>query len=363
MNASRPREVAIPRLLHVGHGCLRDVAPLLAGHDLDLGRVLVGSGPGPSRMLAEGVVTGLRAHGIDVIHRSHLSGRLDQAASVAGTIIEDGVTAAVAVGGGRVIDTVKLAASRTGIDFVSVPTTISNDGISSPVASLVGKDGVRASHASAMPAGIIVDVGAIASAPARTIRAGAGDLVSNLTACLDWRLADERGHGRHDAFATMIAESAARPVIELEEITSADSHQVLAEGLLLSGLAMAAAGTSRPCSGAEHLISHALDARLGPRTLLHGEQVALGTLIAAVAHETPLLDTLRRMFARLGLPLRPEDLGLEREDIVEAVLAAPSLRPDRWTILSERCPSRASAEELVDLAFGSVAPGVRLLAV
>ena len=246
----RPRNVEIPRLLHVSAGCLRDVNALLADHHFDLDCVLLGSGPGPSRMFAEGVANGLRAHGVRVLHHAHLSGRLEQAAATAGTIIEEGVTTALAVGGGRVIDTVKLAAARTGVDFVSVPTAVSNDGISSPVASLVGKDGAPASHAARMPCGIIVDISAIASAPPRTIRAGVGDLVSNLTACLDWQLADRHGYDRYDAFAAMIADSAARPILDLEELASATSHRVVAQGLLLSGLAMAAAGTSRPCSGA-----------------------------------------------------------------------------------------------------------------
>ena len=349
--APRPRKLAIPRLLHVGRACMPDVASLLADHDFDLGRVLVGSGPGPSRTLAEGVVTGLRAHGVDVLHRPGLCGRLDQAASLAAEVIQEGVTVAVAVGGGRVIDPVKLAAARTRTDFVSVPTTISNDGISSPVASLVGKDGARASHAARMPCGIVVDVETVGSAPAPTIRAGSADLVSNLTACMDWRLADRLGHERFDAYSAMIAEAAARPVLDLQEVTSVASHEILAHGLLLSGLAMAAAGTSRPCSGAEHLVSHALDAQLGTRAALHGEQVALGCVVSAAAHGSPLLAELRRLFARVGLPLAPADLGLSTQDLVDAVAAGPSLRPDRWTILSERLRGPRDATELVAAAF------------
>jgi glycerol-1-phosphate dehydrogenase [NAD(P)+] len=352
MIGRRPREVAIPRLLHVGHRCLDDLAPLLADHELDLGRVLVGSGPGPSRQFARTVVTGLRRRGVDVVHRPDLTGRLDQAATVAASLIEDGVTTALAVGGGRVIDTVKLAAARTCVDFVSVPTAISNDGISSPVASLIGRDGVRASHAASMPSGIVVDVDAIATAPPAAIRAGAGDLLSNLTACLDWRLADAAGQDHHDAYSSLIAESAARPVLQLQELASAAAQRVLAEGLLLSGLAMAAAGTSRPCSGSEHLISHALDARLGPAAALHGEQVALGCLVAAAAHGSPLLATFRDAFARLGLPLCPEDLGLPRTELVAAVRDAPSLRPDRHTVLTDRVDGLPAAARLVDEACG-----------
>ncbi len=347
----RPRKLAIPRLLHVGTGCLREVASLLADSDFDLGKVLVGSGPGPSRTLAEGVVTGLRGHGVEVLHRPGLCGRLDQAAALAAEIIQEGVTVAVAVGGGRVIDPVKLAAARTRTDFVSVPTTISNDGISSPVASLVGKGGTRETHAARMPCGIVVDVEAVGSAPAPTILAGSADLVSNLTACMDWRLADRLGHDRFDAYSAMIAEAAARPVLDLQDVTSVGSHEILAHGLLLSGLAMAAAGTSRPCSGAEHLVSHALDAQLGQRAALHGEQVALGCLVCAAAHGSPLLSELRGLFGRVGLPLAPRDLGLTTGDLVDAVAAGPALRPERWTILSERLQSRRDAEELVEAAF------------
>ena len=355
-----PRRVEIPRLLHVSPGCLRDVETLLRDHDFDLGCVVLGSGPGPSRMLAEGIVSGLRDTGVRVLHLSHLTGRLEQAAAAAATIIEESVTTAVAVGGGRVIDTVKLAAARTGVDFVSVPTTVSHDGISSPVASLVGKDGTRRSHAARMPCGIVVDITAIASAPATTIRAGVGDLVSNLTACLDWRLADREGHEQYDAFAAMIAESAARPVLDLQELASPGSHAVVAQGLLLSGLAMAAAGTSRPCSGAEHLISHALDFQLGEGAALHGEQVALGCLVAAAAHEWSQGAGLLRTFRRLGLPTCPEDLGMSRAQIVDAVEGAPAMRPERRTILA-RFTQRGDIEQLVARAFDDPLPALERL--
>jgi glycerol-1-phosphate dehydrogenase [NAD(P)+] len=356
VSAPRPREVAIPRLLHVSSGCLPSVGPLLDAHEFDLGRVLVGSGPGPSRVLADVVVDGMRAHGLDVVQRADLCGRLDQAATAAGTIIEEGVTVAVAVGGGRAIDPLKLAAARTGVDFVSVPTTISNDGISSPVASLLDREGARTSHAARMPCGIVVDIAAIASAPPGTLRAGVGDLVSNLTACMDWRLADREGRDHYDAYSALIAESAARPALDLVELASPAAHEVVAQGLLLSGLAMAAAGTSRPCSGAEHLVSHALDAQLGDRAGLHGEQVALGCLISAAAHRSPLLETLRRLFGRLRLPTCPEDLALSQADVVAAVRAAPAMRPDRWTILSREAGDAGAAAELVARALGRRGP-------
>ena len=347
----RARSVAIPALLHVGNSCLGRIAPMLAAHAFDVGHVCVCSGPGPSNAPADEVVEGLGAAGVNVSQLRDLDGALDQAADTAAYVIAEGVTLVVGVGGGRVIDTAKLAAARTGVDFISVPTAISHDGISSPVASLRQKDGTRESYAATMPAGIVVDVAVSCSAPERAVRAGVGDLASNLTAILDWRLADRRGQDRFDQFSAMIAESAARPVVDLEDLSTAESHEILAKGLLLSGLAMAAAGTSRPCSGAEHLISHSLDHLLGADAAMHGEQVALGSLISAAAHESPLHGTLRELFTRLELPTRPSDLGFSDELVTQAVVAAPGTRPDRYTILSECLDGSRGPEDLLQQAF------------
>jgi glycerol-1-phosphate dehydrogenase [NAD(P)+] len=116
---------------------------------------------------------------------------------------------------------------------------------------------------------------------------------------------------------------------------------------------MAAAGTSRPCSGAEHLISHSLDARLGERAALHGEQVALGCLVSAAAHRSELLGDLRALFERVGLPTHPSALGIGDDEFAEAVRAAPETRPGRYTVLSEL---DRELGEVIDQAFGPDAP-------
>jgi glycerol-1-phosphate dehydrogenase [NAD(P)+] len=341
------RTITVPRLLHVGRDCLGDLPPLLERHGFDLTRVRVGTGSGPSLTVGRSLVDDLRAAGLDVVLVKGLTGRLDQAATTAAAVIDDGTTLLVGVGGGRVIDTLKLASVKSGVDFLSVPTTIAHDGISSPVASLTAGDARRHSFAAAMPAGVIVDIGLIGSAPLRTLRAGAGDLLSNLTANLDWRLAERAHRDHYDAFSAMIAEGAAKPALDLTDLTDEANHELLARGLVLSGLAMAAAGTSRPCSGAEHLISHSLDELLDDDTSLHGEQVALGTLIAAMAHRSPLLPRLRAVYRRLGLPLHPEALGITEQTLITAVRHAPATRPDRYTVLSELAGDPGALDALV----------------
>ena len=98
----------------------------------------------------------------------------------------------------------------------------------------------------------------------------------------------------------------------------------LAEALVLSGLAMATAGSSRPCSGGDHEILHAID-HLFPGTANHGELAGAASLFTCVpargrrarrAGSTPAC-------ARHGLPRTPGDLGLTEEQFVEAVVRAP----------------------------------------
>jgi glycerol-1-phosphate dehydrogenase [NAD(P)+] len=349
--ASALRSVAIPRLLHVGPDSLRDLGPLLTSHGFDTTHVLVGSGRGPSQAFAAAARASCESLGMQVTTHNGLAGHLSQAAELASVIIGSHVTVAVAVGGGRVIDTLKLASARTSTEFVSVPTTMAHDGISSPVASL-GTGSQRVSYAAAMPTGIVVDTDVIGSSPPRTLRAGVGDLASNLTAILDWQLAERAGEDTYDAYCGLIAESASRPVLDATDLTDPASHEMLAKGLLLSGLAMAAAGTSRPCSGAEHLISHSLDQILQERAALHGEQVALGCLISAAAHNSPLLPQLQDLFRRLSLPTSPGGIGISEDEMVQAVLAAPATRPDRYTVLSAEDLDGPAVAKLLQRAFG-----------
>jgi glycerol-1-phosphate dehydrogenase [NAD(P)+] len=128
----------------------------------------------------------------------------------------------------------------------------------------------------------------------------------------------------------------------------------LAEALVLSGLAMAAAGSSRPCSGSCHEISHAIDA-LYPDRASHGEQVAVGALFASFLREDGNVAGLDAALRRYGVPRVPADIGLDEEEFAAAVAEAPSTRPDRYTILEHldlaEDEIRARVESFAD-AFG-----------
>jgi len=107
---------------------------------------------------------------------------------------------------------------------------------------------------------------------------------------------------------------------------------------------MEIAGTSRPCSGAEHKFSHALDKMIPNKTSLHGEQVALGTILVSYLRGNDF-DRFRMFFKSVGLPTNSREIGIAKEAIIEALLNAPSTRPGRYTILEEIKIDRTRAEE------------------
>ncbi len=97
---------------------------------------------------------------------------------------------------------------------------------------------------------------------------------------------------------------------------------------------MSIAGSSRPASGSEHMFSHALDRIAPPKAALHGEQCGgVGTIMMMYLHGgnwQEIRDALKKIG---GAPTNAEELGIEDKYIIEALLQAHSIRPDRYTIL------------------------------
>ncbi len=251
---------------------------------------------------------------------------------VVGSIDRERPDFVVGVGGGRVVDVAKLAAAEREVELVSIPTQASSDGICSPVAVMVTPDGRPHSLGARIPAGIAVDMEVLGQAPTVTWLSGLGDLVSNLSAVLDWRLAHRTVGEEIDDFACLTAEAAASSVIEDDaDLGDPAFRQKLIRGLILSGIAMEMAGSSRPASGSEHLISHALD-RLLPTPRPHGLQVALGT-VAAYLLRGDACQRLVSFYRAVGLPVLPRELGISNDEFTAAVANGRSTRPGRWTVL------------------------------
>jgi glycerol-1-phosphate dehydrogenase [NAD(P)+] len=240
--------------------------------------------------------------------------------------------AVVGIGGGRTLDVAKYAAGLAGLPMVSVATNLSHDGIASPVASLE-HGGRKGSYGVHVPIAVVVDLDYVRRSPREQLRAGIGDALSNLSSLADWELAG-RERGEHvDGLAAAFARAGAESLLSRTDDLLSDTFlTALSEALVLSGLAMAAAGSSRPCSGACHEISHAIDS-LFPGRAQHGAQVAVGALFASFLREDPRLEELDAALRRYEVARLPADLGLEDAEFAAAVAQAPSTRPDRFTVL------------------------------
>jgi len=254
--------------------------------------------------------------------------------------------AIIGFGGGKSIDIAKYVAYKSKSILISVPTSPSHDGIASPFASLRGYEKPY-SMRTVKPFAIIADVDVLSKAPPRLIRAGAGDLIGKLTAVRDWILAHKLKGEYYGEYAAQLALLSARHVIRYaSEIgrCSKEGVRVLVEGLVSSGVAMGIAGSTRPASGSEHLFAHALE-MLVPNKVVHGEQVALGTIMMMSLHSGNW-KKVRRTIIKLGLPASINGLPVSAEQVIEALVIAHRLRPERYTILGETGLTREAAEKL-----------------
>lgn len=324
------RTVNTPLIIEVRRGAIGDLGTILADRRISSGgdvAVVVGHGQG--ERIAEVVRPGLA--GADVI--SAAGGTLDSAYELGEKLRARSYDAVVGIGGGKTIDTAKYAASRFGVPMVSVATSLAHDGIASPVAVL-DHNGKRGSYGVHIPIAVLIDLDYVENGPDRQTRAGIGEVVSNISALADWALAHEVRGEPLDGLAITMARTPAEALLHHPGNVSDDGFLVLlAEALIASGLAMTVCGSTRPCSGGCHEISHAIDL-LYPGTAAHGEQVGLGALFCTYLRgDSYRFAQLDACLSRHGLPRVPSDLGLSEVQFLEAVAFAPRTRPDRYTIL------------------------------
>jgi len=235
--------------------------------------------------------------------------------------------------GGRSVDIAKMIAFNLSKPFVSVPTAASHDGIASPFVSV--KSAKPHSIVATAPLGVFVDIDIIKKSPKRLLASGCGDLIANIIAVKDWELGrDKKGeyYGRYSASLSLLS---ARMVMENSELFAKKGLdvRVIVEALISAGVASCIAGSSRPCSGAEHLFSHALD-KLAPGIGLHGEKCGIGAIMMAKLQGQDW-KKIAKTLKNIGAPTTAKQIGVKPKIVAKALMIAQSLRPNRYTILKE----------------------------
>jgi glycerol-1-phosphate dehydrogenase [NAD(P)+] len=237
------------------------------------------------------------------------------------------------VGGGTIIDAAKISSCTQNIPFISIPTTVSHDGIASPLASIKGSDKPY-SILSQAPLAVIADTEVISRAPWRFVVSGCADVISKFTAVKDWKLAHSENNEYYGGYAASLALMSAKLVTENADLIvyrQDEGLRVLLEALISCGVAMSIAGSSRPCSGSEHLFSHALE-MVKSNQAMHGEQCGVGAILIAYLYRSNW-QSIKTTLKQLGAPTTASELGVKDIEVVKALELAPKIRPERYTIL------------------------------
>ncbi|AUX24003.1 dehydrogenase [Sorangium cellulosum] len=323
-------QIGIPTLVRIKPGALARTGLYLARAAYR--RIALLSSEAMPPAIAAAMQEGLDGQGIEVVARREVRAASFEEAAALLPALPGRCDAVVGLGGGRALDIAKYLAFLARLPFLAAPTSLSNDGFCSPSASLTVA-GRRRSLPCAVPFGVVVDTEVCLRAPEILWLSGVGDLVAKVTAVHDWKLAfHARGEPVND-FAALLSDATvfqfmARPARDLEGM------RLLATALMLNGIAMEIAGSSRPASGSEHLISHALD-QTGRRPRLHGLQVGTAAYVVSrlQGRDTdPIAAVLDA--TRFWDAIRADPFSLD--EWLEAVRVAPEIKHGVYTVLSSR---------------------------
>ena len=348
MEFEKFKTMQFPRDVYVGHGVMPNIINV-ARQYLKSGSIAIVTGNITYNIAGKEIEDLLKDNGFDVHVMKTDRANGENLKSLEQFCREVGAGMLVGAGGGSKIDLAKKASFDLNIPFVSVPTTPSHDGIASPRASIVENNCTLSKEAS-MPICIIADTVILSRAPFRYLRAGAADVISNLTAILDWKLANRLKGEEFSSSAAAISEYAARELLEKAHMVMEgveESVWLVTKQILASGTAMAIAGSSRPASGSEHLIAHSIQ-KNGSGTSIHGEQCAIGSVISMFLHGGNW-QSLAEAYSRIGLSIRIKDYGIDESKMIQSLSTAHSIRPERYTILGETDISRNACEKTLEV--------------
>ena len=351
---TKSKTMVFPREIIVGHGTTSQIDELCdrigRGHS-----ALVVADKKTKKLSGDDISKVLIKANYEVIQKIVSSPTVGEVNKVINFANKNKIDILLGVGGGSVIDITKLAAYELKKPFISVPTSAAHDGIASPRASLKHSKGSVSKTASS-PLAVLADTKIIMKAPYRMLASGCADVISNISAVMDWELAHRLKNEEFSTHGAVLAKTAAEMLIEnAEDIKEGreESAWLAVKAMIVSGVAMSVAGNTRPASGAEHMFSHMLD-HLGPGIMLkgrrhkkplHGEQCGVGSIMMVYLHGgdwKSIRDTLKK----IGAPVTSEELGVSKKKILEALVKAHEIRPERYTILGETGLTEEAAKKV-----------------
>lgn len=322
----------LPRLIEIGEKNIGDFGKFLNSLSKPKTISLI-SGTNVKKIIKKKIENSLKSSKIKFVWHTSGNNTIGAINQIQKDVKKDQSDLITGVGGGRSVDTAKMIAYNLSKPFVSMPTAASHDGMASPFVSIVS-DKPHSVVASA-PLGVFVDIDIIRKAPAKLLASGCGDLIANIIAVRDWQLGHEKTGEYYGRYSADLALMSAKIVMENSSYYAKNGLDVriIVEALISAGVASCIAGSSRPCSGAEHLFSHALD-KIAPGRGLHGEKCGIGSIMMAKLQGQDW-KKIAKTLKDVGAPTSAKQVGLKSDEVVTALMIAQELRPERYTILKE----------------------------
>ena len=322
----------LPRLIEIGEKNIGDFGKFLNSLNKPK-KVSLISGINVQKVLRKKIEKSLKSKKIQFIWHTSKDNQIKSWNKIQKNVKKDNSDLIVGIGGGRSVDTAKMISYNLGKPFVSLPTAASHDGMASPFVSV--KSNMPHSIVASAPMGVFVDIDIIRKAPVRLLASGCGDLIANIIAVKDWQLGHKKKKEYYGRYAADLAMMSAKIVMENSSKFARKGldARVIVEGLISAGVASCIAGSSRPCSGAEHLFSHALD-KIAPGIGLHGEKCGIGSIMIAKLQGQDWKKIVKTL-KDVGAPTTAKQIGLKPDVIIKALTIAQGLRPERYTILKE----------------------------
>ncbi len=236
-------------------------------------------------LAAKGFVESLEAAGYDlkkVIYSNMTYARVEQVRELIALCSDiDGV---ISLGTGSLNDICRVVAHETKKRFCIFATAPSMDGFASDTAPII-ENNFKNSWQAEQPEIILADTKILAASPVELKAAGFGDMVAKYIGILDWRIANMLIDEYYCPEVAEITMQGLMKVISLaDRVTEEDEETAggIMEGLVLSGLGMKLATSSRPASGAEHVVSHYWECyklARGQWPEYHGKKVGVATVL------------------------------------------------------------------------------------
>lgn len=311
------RILSSPRKFVIGNGEIRRLAQYVSGYGSPI--ILVAHPDDAARVQA--ALDQVRADGIEIV-LTNFSGEATrgEAERIGSLCKEKNCKAVVGLGGGKAIDVGKLVANEQKLPSIIVPTIASNDAPCSKLAVLY-KENHEYSETVVFPNNpdmVIVDTGVIAKAPARFLVSGMGDAFATYyeaRSCMRSESPNSNGGTATNA-AFAMAETCRKILLEdsvkaLEAcragLVTKALENVIEANILLSGIGFESGGLA-----VAHPVSAGLTAIPETHHMMHGETVAIGTLVQLIL-ENASMEELKEVYdyyKAVGLPTSLRAVGI-----------------------------------------------------